>query len=109
AGAVLEDQEGESRLGDVVVPPLPHRDAPVEVVRTEERLAEGSDPAVALHADAELLADRARPAVAADQVAGADDRLGPAGQPQPGRDGGGVLLERLQRAAEADADRGQRL
>src|SRR5207253_3453411 len=98
--------EWEPRLDDVVVPAPTHGDALVEVVRSEERLAQSPDAALALEADPELLSDRARPAVAADQVARAHRRPAPAPESHPRRHPGGVLLEALQRASEADGDLG---
>src|SRR5439155_14642454 len=82
--AVLKDEERKPRLNDIVVPAPAHGDALVEVVGADERLVQRADAALTLQEDAEPLADRARPAVAPDQVACADRLLGPAGRAQPG-------------------------
>ena len=73
----------------------------------EERLAEFADVAFALELDAELLADGAGAAVAADQICRANRFLSPSAVrrwPMTRR----VLLEGSQLAAEADGDVGQR-
>ncbi len=65
---VLHDQLRRAIVGDVVVPPLADRDAFVELVAAEQRLAELQQVALAFERNAELLAHRAGAAVAADEI-----------------------------------------
>ena len=73
ARAVLKNDEREERaFGDVVVASLAHGNLFVEIVAAEKRLAQLADISFALQADAELLADGAGAAVAADEIRGAN-------------------------------------
>ena len=68
-GAVLQDDERkQGRLGHVVVAPLAHRDALVQARAIQQRLTQRANPTFAFERDAQLLAHRARAAVATDQV-----------------------------------------
>ena len=67
-GRVLHDELRRLVVGDVVVPALADGDALEQVVAAVQRLAELQDVAFAGQLDAELLADGAGAAVAADQV-----------------------------------------
>ena len=71
-GRILHDQEGVAGIRHVIMPALADRDALVEPVAAIEGLAQLEQIALAGEPDAELLAHRARAAVAAGEVARGD-------------------------------------
>ena len=112
---ILHDEEGIRVVGDVVVPsaarPVAHRQPVVEVVGPVQRLPQPKDVALARQADAEVAADRAAAAVAADKVSRADLAHGTVALrvPQGRGDAGPVLVQGLEPRAVGDRHPRQRL
>jgi hypothetical protein len=108
-GVVLHDEERGPVVGEVIVAARSDRDPGEQVRAVEQRLAQGQQR-VATQLDAQLTADGAARAVAADQVRRTDRLLLPVGSAYPGRDAVLVLGEAGQLAAEPDGDarRGRR-
>ncbi len=107
-GRILHDEEGVAGIRHVIVPALADRDALIEPVAAVERLAQLEQIALAGEPDAELLAHRARAAVAAGKIARGD--LGhAAGAAELCRDGIRMLGELEKFRAVAHRHRRQRL
>ena len=102
---VLHDHLRRAVVGDVIVPPLADRDALVELVAAEQRLAELQQVAFAFERDAELLAHRAGAAVAADEILRPDLGRDAGGAPHRRGDAVAVLRERQEFVAVAHRDR----
>ena len=107
-GGILHDQLRRLVVGDVVVAPLPGP-LPIgkrveQLVAAEQRLPQRQQVALAAQLYAELLAHRARAAVAADQIGGADF-VGAAIAVLDSRGNAvGILPQRQELAAEAHGD-----
>ena len=91
AGVVLDDQERVAVVGDVVVAPAADRDPVEQVVAAEQRLTQ-LEQRLSLQRDPEPFADRARAAVAADEVCRPNRTLA-VGARDAGGDAGVVLVE----------------
>src|ERR1700723_1920582 len=68
----LRDKYGPLHVGDVIVPPLAHRDQVVEFIRAEAYLAHAANVAMPFELDPERLAHNTRATVASGQIARAN-------------------------------------
>ena len=103
-GRILDDKLRRAIVGHVIVAPFPDRDALIELLATVERLAQRHDVALALQANAQLLANEARASVATDEIASADLGCPAADVYHPRFDAKLILRERQKLAAVAHRD-----
>ncbi len=102
ARAVLENDEWKyGSLSDVVVTPLPHRNALIQFRAVEKRLPQLSNVAFALQLDAKLLSNGAGASIASDKIRRSNGLVRAFGRTDVRRYGIAILREGRQFAAEA--------